>query len=79
MTDIKIDTDVPFPEERGGTAPALYPFEKMEVGHSFFAPGKKRSQMDNAAGHWRKKKGWRFMIRETEENGIKGARVWRKE
>ena len=85
---IKVDTDIPMPSGRSvGTN--LYPFEKMEVGHSFFVEGKSRQQMDNVCGHWRKTKGWKFTIEGNRNETVKaedgterlarGARVWRKE
>ena len=76
---IKIDKGIPLPESRS-TGTSIYPFEDLEVGDSFFAPGKSRAQMDNACGHWRKKKGWKFTIDGNRtENDVIGARVWRKE
>lgn len=78
MTNIQIDKNVPMPEDTRTTA-STYPFEQMEVGDSFFVPGKKRTQMDNACGHWRKKKGWKFTVNARTEEGVLGCRVWRKE
>lgn len=89
MTDIKIEKGIPMPDARPKSG--IYPFEGMEVGDSFFAPNKTRSQMDNACGHWRKTKGWKFVIRYQEEEisvpfsdypkteKVSGSRVWRKE
>lgn len=78
MTDIKIEKGIPIPQTRSkGTS--IYPFEGMEVGDSFFVPNKTRQQMDNACGHWRKAKGWKFVIRYQEEGDGVGSRVWRKE
>jgi hypothetical protein len=87
MNGIKIDKGVPMPDSRS-SGTGLYPFEGMEVGDSFFTPGKTRQQMDNACGHWRKKNNWRFTLQYREEdeadhNGeiskVSGTRVWRKE
>lgn len=72
---IKIDKDVPLPE--GAARSTTYPFEDMEINDSFFVPGKNSDQLTNAASHWRKKNGWSFACRNTEEEGVKGARVWR--
>lgn len=78
MTGIKIEKGVPMPDSRpSGTS--IYPFESMEVGDSFFAAGKTRQQMDNACGHWRKKKGWKFTLQYREEGDGVRTRVWRKE
>lgn len=86
--NIKLDDDVPMPTHtRAGAGTAKYPFEGMNVNQSFFVEGKTRQQMDNACGHWRKSKGWKFTIEggRTEEvedpDGSKrsatGTRVWR--
>ena len=75
---IKIDKEIPMPESRS-TGTSIYPFEDLEIGDSFFVPGKSRAQMDNACGHWRKKKGWKFTVERRTENDVIGARVWRKE
>jgi hypothetical protein len=72
MTDIKIEKNVPMPEARGET---IYPFSDMEVGDSFFVPGRTPNQMQNSASHWRKKNGWKFTT--AREND--GTRIWRKE
>ncbi len=85
---IKIDKNVPRPVGRN-TGTNQYPFEGMQVDDSFFVEGKTRTQMDNACGHWRKIKGWKFTVdgNRTEivknEDGTEreavGARVWRNE
>jgi len=72
----KLDDNVPLPE---ANTQSSYPFAEMQVGQSFFAPGKTTDQLSNAAGHWRKKKGMKFTIRKTVENDIAGARCWRTE
>ena len=71
---IKIDKDVPRP-----TRQTTYPFADMEIGDSFFAEGKNGNQLRNAAGHYRKKNGWKFEVEERVENNVKGARIWRIE
>ncbi len=70
MTSYEIEKNVPVPEQGGRSQ---YPFADMQVGDSFFAEGKKPEQLQNAATHWRKKKGWKFAARK-ESNG---ARIWR--
>lgn len=85
---IKIDKGVPMPESRS-TGTSVYPFEGMEVTDSFFVEGKTRVQMDNACGHWRKRKGWKFTVEGDRTETVKnedgterqavGTRVWRKE
>jgi len=72
MSDFKIDRDVPMPERV-----SKYPFGDMEVGDSFFAPGKTTRQLQNAASHHRKN-GMAFRsLSDTDENGTEGARIWR--
>jgi len=71
--NIKIDKNVPIPETAGNGA--VYPFAEMEVGDSFYVEGKTSNQLQNAASHWRKRKGWKFATR-TKEGG---ARIWRVE
>lgn len=71
--EIKIDKDVPIPE-----LPSLYPFSSMEVGDSFFAPGKTNKQMQNAASNYRKR-GMKFVTRQVTENSVEGTRIWRTE
>ena len=70
MSDIQIEKGVPVPKAR---TPMKYPFEKMEVGDSFFVP-KSQGNVSSAAVYWQKRhKGRRFVTR--AENG--GARCWR--
>jgi len=73
MTDdeIKVEKNVPMP-------PSItrYPFRKMNVGDSFFAPGKTGTDISKASQIY-KADGLRFTARTVVENGIKGARAWR--
>lgn len=73
---IKIDKDVPMPANAGSKS-HVYPFQNMEVGDSFFAAGKTGDQLTNAAAHYRKRNSWGFSCRNTVENEVKGARIWR--
>ena len=67
---IKIDQNVPIPAREN----RKYPFKQMEIGESFFVPGKISSDLSTAI--YRPKK---FTFRTTIESGVKGVRVWRIE
>lgn len=71
--EFKIDKDVPMPEVTG-----TYPFAQMEVGDSFFVPGRTPKQMQNAAANHRKK-GKKFKAMQVTEKGVEGTRIWRIE
>lgn len=75
-TSIVVDKGVPVPETRGGGGKQRYPWELLEVGDSFFAPGKIETFYTNtsAAG---KRLGRKFIARKWEERGVQGVRVWR--
>lgn len=72
---IAVDKGLPIPAPRGGGA-RKYPFRELEVGDSFFIPGKTRQQLkasiSNASCDCR-----RFVTRGVVEHGVKGLRVWR--
>lgn len=76
-TLIPVDQGVPIPDSRfqwfGGTR---YPFKQMEVGDSFFVPGKTiqdlKGPLNYASCDCR-----RFTTRRVTENGITGLRIWR--
>jgi hypothetical protein len=61
---------VPPPNRKGATK---YPWAQMEVGDSFFAPGKTTTTLHQAARNFAIKTGWRFTCRKEEG----GARIWR--
>ena len=64
---IKIDKNIPLPETRN-----RYPFDKLEVGNSFFVEGK--TNINGSRYHYvRKNHGKKFTTK--RENG--GLRVWR--
>jgi hypothetical protein len=52
---------------------ATYPFAEMEVGDSFFVPGKKSSQLGNFCSYQRLKTGRKFTVRQVDG----GCRIWR--
>lgn len=71
----KIEKDVPPPPTPTGEL--IYPFAEMEVGDSFFAPGKKQKAVSQSARKYGKRTGTRFSSRTTVEDGVQGVRVWR--
>ena len=74
---INVDKGVPIPEAATGRK---YPFDQLQVGDSFFAPGKTQSHMNNCAGNYRKSMPHvKFTMRNVkDETGhVIGARVWR--
>ncbi len=69
-----IEKNIPLPRKGANRTQVLYPFHKMEVGDSFFAPNAMQSKITTAYNHFRKKHAQRkFTTR--QENG--GTRVWR--
>jgi hypothetical protein len=72
---IKIEKNVPFPSRRN-----KYPISDMEVGDSFFVPGKKSTQA-GAIVFKHVQKGKKFSSRTCtqEVNGetVNGVRIWR--
>lgn len=75
----KIDKGVEIPGRpaNGRGRKAIYPWEEMEVGDSFFIEyeGDKRRQYASIAGHASKRYGKKFTAR-TFDNGV---RIWRIE
>lgn len=53
-----------------------YPLKDMEIGDSFFAPGRKSNSVSASIARAYPKK---FTRREVTENGVVGVRVWRIE
>jgi hypothetical protein len=74
MTSFEIEDGVPMPKAQLPGCPPKYPFDTMEIGQSFFAPGMKVKKVGNAARHYKPK---RFRCRSVIENGIRGTRCWR--
>lgn len=98
-----LETGVAIPKSKRGRSGDLYPFDKMEVGHSFFVaateskpnPAKSLASTVSSAtaryavpgeGTKTNRKGEtvpvmvetrKFAVRAVEENGVKGARIWR--
>lgn len=103
-----LEKGVPVPEIKrgGGTKADVYPFDKMDIGDSFFiAPSEDRpnpskslaSTVSSATKRYAEKTGEKetvtirgkvvtrdkmkfnrqFTVRAVEQNGVKGARIWR--
>jgi hypothetical protein len=70
MTKLKIEKNVPLPEQNRYE----WPFEKMEVGDSFFMEGVKRTTIHATAYKAGVKLGRKFSVK-IEEGGF---RVWRR-
>ncbi len=68
-----LEKNLPAPEYTGRGARPKYPFSKMEVGDSFFAPGMTSNGLSNATQWHAKKTGKKFTCA-TEADG---ARCWR--
>ncbi|MEE9532689.1 MAG: hypothetical protein V3W52_17055 [Syntrophobacteria bacterium] len=66
----KIDKKIPAPGSSKD-----YPFEKLEVGHSFLVPVEESQDARNAAHTFKKATGWNFKTKSVEG----GVRVWRIE
>lgn len=63
------------PVNKGGR-PAKYPWRDMQVGDSFFAPGRTTHSMHSCAAAYRP---LRFRCKEIIIKGVHGTRVWRIE
>ena len=69
----KIEKGVPL-----DTAPYIrWPFERMQVGDSFFTDVRTKRVASAASHYQRKHPAYRFAVRQVRENGKHGARVWR--
>ena len=68
-----IDTNIPIPKPRSGHK-AYYPWKELEIGESFFVPGKRK-----ATGAYRIKdcETRKFISERRVEDGVEGVRVWR--
>ena len=77
---IQIDSDIPVPQPRAknGKSEELLATLSLKVGESFFSPGK-FANLAMKVGYAKTITGRVFTVRTREENGVKGARVWRLE
>jgi hypothetical protein len=69
QAEIRVDENVPIPPRRQH----FYPWAKMKVGDSFFAPRRTAA----LAGQIARKTTMVFTGRNVTENGVRGARIWR--
>lgn len=67
--EIKIDKNIPMPKLK-----IHYPFKELEIGDSFFVPGKKITDFGGSINNAKPKK---FTLKSVEEKGVKGIRIWR--
>ena len=67
----QIDKGVPTPGKE-----IKYPFARMDVGDSFFIPGGNSSSRGGIYQSARNA-GVKVSMRQVEESGVKGVRVWR--
>jgi hypothetical protein len=75
-TMITIDKDKPMPNGFG--VRGKYPFAELDVGHSFFVPGKTTSGISSSVANARTRMhGRKFVTNTVTENGVTGVRVWR--
>ena len=82
-----IEDNVPLPSARGGKGGSVYPFDKLAVNQSFFVeattkrPNPAKSLASTVSSASKRYAGQtparKFTVRSVEENGKKGARVWR--
>jgi len=71
---IQTTSKIPMPSNPGRTGrPAIYPWDGMDVGDSFFVAGKTSQNLVAPAAFQAKSRGWKFTTR-TQDGGV---RVWR--
>lgn len=74
---IEIEKGVPIPPQVRVGRKATYPFREMQLGDSFFVPGKTTTQFSAHRVSSLKKLGLEFVSRTVVEDGVEGCRVWR--
>lgn len=74
--EFEIEVGVPLPDKH---VRWKYPFDKLGVGQSFFAPHKDTTQMAAACKRAAKRLEARFVTAKAERDGVSGTRVWRME
>ena len=70
---ISLQYNIPIPVASVAGRKPKYPFMRMQVGDSFFAP--LVSNLNTNA--WTTATGFKFSIRRTTEAGVTGMRCWR--
>jgi len=73
---IKIEKNVPIPNKKRSGRKTKYPFDKMEIGDSFFTDNILPIALYQAAHHWNKRSGNKYRWKAYKE-GEFGARIWR--
>lgn len=73
----KIEKGIPIPEGCGRWGNAKYPWERMEVGDSFFVPGRAAADMSGARQNAAKRFGRAYGTKNETKDGVRGVRVWR--
>ena len=74
MSKYEIEQNVPLPTNARNKE-SRYPFATMKVGDTFFVSDKHPSHVRNAACHFQRKLGVKFIVRKDGE----GLRCWRIE
>jgi hypothetical protein len=77
MSEFKIDRGMPAPPPNRGRR-NKYPTDELDVGDSFFVPGKVHSQLSGVKAN-AKRKGINLVLRRDKVDGIVGVRVFRVE
>lgn len=78
-TEYTIESNIPLPKRccPNGGRKLIYPFDKMNIGDSFFISDKSKMRVvaQSACSYQRRHKGYKFVTR-AENNGL---RIWRVE
>lgn len=75
-SEFKIETDIPIPTSLNGYS-SKYPWEKLEIGHSFFVKDKKPPALSTTRRYAEKKFHTKYASKLVTENGVQGTRIWR--
>lgn len=67
---IEIDKGVPLPPRSRANVRRIYPWREMEIGDSFFVPGKTANQMSPSCGRVGRELNAKFAVRQ-EANGVR--------
>ena len=72
---VDLDVDIPIPKH---VAHARYPWRQMEIGNSFFVPGKTVKSIVGPMTFARRTLGHKYATRPWRQpSGVEGVRVWR--
>jgi len=74
-SEFEIESGIPIPERK--KRQSKYPFSRLEVGDSFFVPGKTAVKFAGTAYLTSKKAGVRCRVWDDEKDGVTGVRVGR--